>query len=153
MNELNKDAVSVLNDLIETCRDGEQGFREASEAVKDSELKVLFTQYSQQRAQFASELRSLVMKLGGNPENKGSVAGAMHRGWINVKSAVTGRDDSAIVSECERGEDVAKASYEKAVKASLPTEAISVVERQYSQVKEAHDRVRDLERAYEGRTA
>jgi uncharacterized protein (TIGR02284 family) len=149
MQNTKDSAISVVNDLIETCRDGEQGFREASEGVSDPELKALFNQYSRQRAKFASELRSQVMALGGDPENKGSVAGAVHRGWINVKSAITGKDDKAVISECERGEDVAKESYEKALKADLPAPISAIVQSQYAQVKEAHDRVRDLERMHE----
>jgi uncharacterized protein (TIGR02284 family) len=142
------EVTSLLNDLIETCRDGQEGFQQAAEGVQDTQLKSLFMQYSQQRAQFASELQSQVRLMGGNPENTGSVAGAAHRGWINIKAAVTGKDDDAIISECERGEDVAKASYEKALQQTLPADVQAIVTRQAAQVREAHDRVRALEKAH-----
>jgi uncharacterized protein (TIGR02284 family) len=144
------EVTSLLNDLIETCRDGQEGFQQAAEGVQDTQLKSLFMQYSQQRAQFASELQSQVRLMGGNPENTGSVAGAAHRGWINIKAAVTGKDDDAIISECERGEDVAKASYEKALQQTLPADVQAIVTRQAAQVREAHDRVRALEKAHHG---
>jgi uncharacterized protein (TIGR02284 family) len=76
-----------------------------------------------------------------------SVSGAMHRGWINIKSLVTGKDEAAIVAEAERGEDAAVAACEQALGGSLPPGVHAIVERQCRIVKAAHDRVRDLERA------
>src|SRR5688572_380431 len=110
-----KNAIAVLNELIEVCKDGENGFRVAAEGAKNSDLRSLFISYSAQRAAFAAELQREVERLGGKPEKSGSVAGAAHRGWIHLKEAVTGADEAAIISECERGEDAAKAAYEKAL--------------------------------------
>src|SRR3954454_1075840 len=89
-NMSNDDVVSRLNNLIETCRDGQQGFKEAAERVESSDLKTLFYEFSQQRAEFAGVLQELVRSMGGDPENSGSTAGALHRGWIDLKSAITG---------------------------------------------------------------
>jgi uncharacterized protein (TIGR02284 family) len=141
------DAISVLNNLIETCKDGQNGFQEAAESVEDSSLKSLFYEYSQQRAQFAGELQALVKDLGGEPTNSGSVGANLHRRWIDVKSLVTGKDDAAILNECERGEDVAKNAYQDALKANLPASVLTVVQRQSDSVKEAHDRVKSLRNA------
>ena len=143
----NDDVVSTLNNLIETCKDGQNGFQTAADGVKNSELKTLFHTYSQQRAQFAGELQGEVRRLGGDPEQTGSVAATLHRGWIDIKSAVTGEDENAVISECERGEDSAVSNYKDALNANLPADVRSIVERQYTQVKEAHDRIRALERA------
>jgi uncharacterized protein (TIGR02284 family) len=145
MTQKTDKAVSALNNLIETCKDGQEGFRTASEGVGDNNLRSLFLQYSQQRAQFARQLQEEVLKLGGSPEKRGSVSAAAHRGWMNIKSAVTGKDDGAIVSECELGEDSARDAYRNALSEDLPAEARSLVLQQYNQVKEAHDRVRSLE--------
>jgi uncharacterized protein (TIGR02284 family) len=142
------DVASILNGLIETCKDGSNGFRTAADGVEDASLKRLFTSYSEQRAQFAAELERVVASLGGNPPDTGHIAGAVHRGWINLKSAITGKDDGAIISECERGEDFAKERYQKALENTLPADVRAAVERQYMQVKEAHDHVRSLERTY-----
>ncbi|MBI4397147.1 MAG: PA2169 family four-helix-bundle protein [Elusimicrobia bacterium] len=139
--------ISLLNELIETCRDGENGFRTAADGVEDSELKDLFHRYSQQRAQFTSELKRVVSNLGGRPEERGSAAGAAHRGWINIKSAVTGKDEDAIISEAERGEDAAVRSYQDVLNQDLPSDVRAIVESQYSLVKEAHDHISALERA------
>lgn len=140
----NDDVISTLNGLIETCKDGQDGFKEAAEGVERSDLKSLFYEFSQQRAQFAGELQQLVQQLGGDPENSGSVAAAIHRGWINIKSAVTGKDDKAILSECERGEDSAKNTYKDALEQPLPANVMEVVQRQYQSVQSAHDRVKSL---------
>jgi uncharacterized protein (TIGR02284 family) len=144
----NDNQVSTLNNLIETCKDGQNGFQTAADGVKNSELKTLFQEYAQQRAQFAGELQSEVRRLGGDPEKTGSVAATLHRGWINIKSAVTGEDETAVISECERGEDSAVRNYEDALNdKDLSSDIRSIVERQFTQVREAHDRIRSLERA------
>ena len=143
----NDEVISTLNGLIETCRDGQNGFQTAAEGVKNSELKQLFYGYSQQRAQYVSELQDEVRRLGGDPETAGSLAASLHRGWMDIKSAVTGKDDNAIISECERGEDAAVSNYRDALGKDLPANVRSIVERQFASVKEAHDRIRSLERA------
>jgi uncharacterized protein (TIGR02284 family) len=143
----NDEVIATLNNLVETCKDGQNGFRTAAEGIKNSELTTLFNTYSQQRAQFAAELQSEVRRLGGEPEETGSTAAVVHRGWINIKSAVTGEDEAAVISECERGEDSAVEAYEEALETDLPNDVKVIVSRQFSQVKEAHDRIRSLERA------
>ena len=140
----NDNVISTLNSLIETCKDGQQGFQEAAEGVERSDIKSLFYEYSQQRSKFAGELQSLVREMGGDPEKSGSVSGAIHRGWINIKSAVTGQDEGAILNEAERGEDVAKNAYKEALNSDLPENVRTVVERQAEGVKQAHDKVRSL---------
>lgn len=140
------DVINTLNGLIETCKDGEKGFQAAAENIQDANLKELCQNYAQQRARFVADLQVAVRRLGGDPESGGSIAGALHRGWMSMKGTVTGHSDESLISEAERGEDVAKASYEKALKSDLPLDVQAVVERQYIQVKEAHDRIRSLER-------
>jgi len=140
----NDNVISTLNNLIETCKDGQQGFQDAAEGVERSDLKSFFYEMSQQRSQFSGELQAMVRELGGDPDNSGSVAGAIHRGWINIKSAVTGKDESAILNECERGEDVAKKAYKEALEEVLPTNIMQAVQNQYMAVQAAHDQVRSL---------
>jgi uncharacterized protein (TIGR02284 family) len=140
----NDNAISVLNNLIETCKDGELGFKTAAEGLKSAEIKAKFLEYSRQRAEMVHELQSEVRRLGGDPGKSGSVAGAMHRGWLDIKSVITGKDDHAIVAEAERGEDVAKSAYESALEEPLPGTAQTVVQQQAARVRQAHDHVRDL---------
>lgn len=140
-------AVSLLNDLIETCRDGEKGFRSAAEKTERGDLKQLFDRLSAQRASFVTELEVQVNNLGGKPADLGHVAAVAHRGWIAVKSTVTGHDDGAILEECERGEDFAKKAYADALTKELPESVQPVIARQASDVRAAHDQVRDLRNA------
>jgi uncharacterized protein (TIGR02284 family) len=142
----NESAVAILNRLIETCKDGEQGFQTAAEGIKDPQTRSLFLDYSRQRAQMARALQDEVRRLGGDPERAGSVSGTVHRGWMNMRAAVTGRDEAAIIAEAERGEDVAKKTFEEAVREPLPPTALALVQQQSAMVREAHDRVRALER-------
>jgi uncharacterized protein (TIGR02284 family) len=138
--------VDTLNELIETCRDGEKGFREAAEGVEDPDLSRLFLSYAAQRAQFASELEEQVRQLGGVAARRGHLAGAAHRGWMHLRSAVSCHDEGTALAEAERGEDHAARAYGKALDTDLPREVRALVGRQYAQVREAHDRVRSLER-------
>lgn len=136
---------STLNDLIQTSKDGEEGFRAGAEGVQNPQLRTLFQGYAQQRAKFSSELQSVVSRLGGRAQDSGSVGGTLHRGWMNIKSAVTGKDEGAIIAEAERGEDVAVDTYRKALEKDLPGDIRDIVERQYKQILEAHNRIRSLE--------
>jgi uncharacterized protein (TIGR02284 family) len=139
---------SILNDLVELSKDGEKGFRAAAEDTKNAELQAIFLQRAQDCATGASDLQQLVARLGGKPEEGGSVAGAVHRGWANLKAAVTGRTDLAILEECERGEDVAKARYRKALEETLAEDIRVVVQHQYDGVMRNHDQIRDLRDRY-----
>jgi uncharacterized protein (TIGR02284 family) len=140
--------VSVLNDLIETSKDGEKGFRKAAEDTKTASLKQLFADRAEDCARGATELQGIVQRLGGKPETGGTVGGALHRGWVDVKAAVSHRTDHAILAECERGEDVAKKNYRDALDKELPADVRAAVERQYQGVIENHDRIRDLRDQY-----
>lgn len=140
----NKDVISVLNDLIETSKDGEKGFRTCAEDIKRPELKTLFLTRAQGCGAAAAELQQLVRTLGGDPETSTSMAGDMHRRWVDLKALVTGKDDEAILNECERGEDVAMKAYRKALEKDLPVTIRNVVEQQFQGVQRNHDQVKAL---------
>src|SRR5579872_889686 len=154
MAEHNLEVIETLNDLIETCKDGEQGFRAAAEAIGsegDMELRTLFNLYAQQRARFAAELQNEVRRQGGDPTNSGRVSAAFPRGWVNLVTAVAGADEAAIIAECEAAEGSEMRNYENALKKSLPSDLMEIVETQYAEIRLAHERVRLLERAAKAR--
>ena len=140
-----KEIISTLNNLIETLKDGQEGYKQSASGVEDPQLKTMFGTLSLQRSKFAGELQSEVVRLGdAEPEDSSSATGAMHRAWINIKSAVTNRDRRAILAEAERGEDSAVAAYKDALEEDLPAPIRNIVSRQSVEIKTAHDKIRDL---------
>ncbi len=148
---MEKKILTVVNELIETSRDGEMGFTKSAEEVKEPQLKSLFLKNAQYCSVAARELEQQLIALGEKPEEGGSVSGALHRGWVNVKAAVTGHDTAAILAETERGEDYAKKVYGEALQVELPAALRELIERQYAGVLANHDEVRDLRDTYRAR--
>jgi uncharacterized protein (TIGR02284 family) len=145
MNSTINEKIDVLNDLTETLKDGQHGFQTAAKDVKSPELALVFQRYATQRAEFASKLQAHVLALGADVEKSGSLAGSVHRGWINLKSALSSNEPQAVLEEAERGEDAAVAAYRKALERTdldAPTRAL--ISSQYAAVKAAHDHVRNL---------
>ncbi len=145
MNSDIKNTINTLNDLIEVLRDGQHGYETAAKDVDASELAQLFNRYSAQRAEFVAELQARVLALGADVEKSGSLTGSMHRGWINIKSALSTNEPHAVLAEAERGEDAAVEAFQKALESDgidLPTREI--INRQYHEIKAAHDKVKQL---------
>ena len=141
----NQKLKGTLQDLIDTCRDGQNGYRDAAEHVTDANLRHFFNEQSLERAAFAGELEQELLNLGEHdPDRSGSVPGAIHRAWIDLKATLGGGDES-LLSSAEAGEDAAKKSYEKALEdGKLPEPLAVIVRRQLASIKAAHDRVRNL---------
>jgi uncharacterized protein (TIGR02284 family) len=135
-------SIEVLNELIETCKDGEYGFKACAEQADSPELKSMLQSRANECRSGAERLQAKVRELGGNPDTTGTVAGAVHRGWVSVKTTLTSYDDLAVMQECERGEDHALEKYRTALKADLPADVRALVDEQYQGVKRNHDMVR-----------
>lgn len=137
----------VLDDLIETLDDGHQGFAQAAEQLAANghpDLAAKMSEYSEQRRRFSTELRSLAGLVGHDYEEDGSLAGALHRGWMTLKDALTGDDPHAILAAAETGEDHAVREFDDALGQQLPPEVGDVVARQALEVRSAHDTVKAL---------
>jgi len=137
-------AISVVENLIETSKDGQKGYQDAAEHAKRPDLKSYFNEQSAERGQFARELQAELAQLG-KPEKKvsGSVGGAMHRAWLDTKANLGG-GDKTILESVEAGEDTAKNAYNKALSGALPASLTEIVRRQAASVQRAHDKVRML---------
>lgn len=147
-----KKVIRALNDLIETSKDGEAGFKVCAEDVKRPELKQLFMDRSRQCGTAAAELQRAVLELGGKPEDSTSLSGDLHRRWVDLKSLVSGKDEKAVLNEAERGEDVAKKHYAEALQETLPVDIRAVVQRQYQGVLSNHDQIKALRNAERARS-
>ena len=136
--------IDVVEKLIETCRDGQKGFLEASEHAKDPQLRSFFAQQSLDRGQFAGELENELIHLGKHdPKREGSAVAAVHRGWLDLKAAL-GAGDESILSSAEAGEDNAKKQYENALQEKLPEDLRAIIEQQAVKVRAVHDQVRGM---------
>jgi uncharacterized protein (TIGR02284 family) len=138
------DVIDVLNDLAECCKDGEYGFRACAEQAQRQDLKSTFLQRADDCRSAAQELYAQIRSLGGKADDGGSAAGALHRGWVAVKATLSTYDDKAVLEECERGEDNAKARYMKALKKPLPAGIKLIVERQMQGLQRNHDQIKML---------
>jgi uncharacterized protein (TIGR02284 family) len=138
------DAVSVLEDLIETCKDGQKGYQDAASHAERIDLKTFFNEQSLERSRFAVELEAELIRLG-KPDKKvsGSVSASLHRAWIDTKVSM-GAGDKAILESVEAGEDNAKDAYQKAVTGDLPENIAQIVRRQAAGIQQAHDKVKRL---------
>jgi uncharacterized protein (TIGR02284 family) len=137
--------IRTLNGLIATTIDSVDGYRTSATDVENPRFAELFTARASERSSVAEQLRAEVRRLGGNPEDDGTALAAGHRAFVNLKAAVTGRDDQAIVAEVERGEDHLKAKFEAALKdEDLSPQCRSLIEMAYSSVKSGHDEMRNL---------
>lgn len=138
------EVIDTVNDLIENCKDGEYGFKECAEHADSPTLKTMFERRATECQAAATELQRIVYANQEQPSTGGTASGAMHRGWLNIKAALSLADDKAVLEECERGEDRALARYDKALKKELPDEIRSVLVAQRAGVQRNHDLVRSL---------
>ena len=136
---------AVLNHLIETCKDAERGFRHVAEHAKDPVMKSLFLDIASQRAGFAADLLPFAQRLGGADAHDGTAGGALHRTWIDLRSAIFRNDSTAILFEAERGESFSRGVYKEALDGLLPPTARELVENQFTELQKTADRLKQLE--------
>jgi uncharacterized protein (TIGR02284 family) len=138
-----KERIDILKNLIQLCRDGQNGFRDAAEKLTDPTIRAFFHEKSLERGQFVGELDNELHRLGEKDvDTSGSVGGTVHRAWIDLKSALGG-GDHAILAEAERGEDAAKEAYRKAIESkNLSQDILPTITRQYEMIQRDHDQVK-----------
>ena len=147
-NHADSTDTGTLNTLIATLIDSINGYTKAAEDTHNTRFAEIFRSRATERQAAVAKLQSAVAAMGGDPEDDGTTAGAMHRGWINLKEAVVGRDDEAIVNSVESGEDYLKEKFEAALKhKDLPAEARVAVEEAWTSVKAGHDQMSQIKHA------
>ncbi|NYE38825.1 uncharacterized protein (TIGR02284 family) [Nocardioides cavernae] len=144
------DDAKAAKELVETLKDGERGFAEAAEKLRDGEHPEWATtlqRLSEQRAGFWREIVDMGHAYGDDVDESGTVAAAVHRGWIALKDALTGDDAEAVLKAAVTGEDHAVSEYDDAVEMDLSAGFREVVVRQRAAVVAARDEVKALQAA------
>ena len=144
------DQTTILKTLTLTLNDSVNGYRDAAENAKGSQFQQIFRGNASERERVAGELAGEVRRLGGTPDEDGTVLGKTHQAFLDLKAAVTGRDDKAIINEVERGEDYLKEKFEAVLAGDkLTTESREIVERAYQSVRKGHDQISQLKHGLE----
>lgn len=139
------DNTTILKTLTSTLNDSVNGYREAADHAEGNQFQQLFRDNAAERGRVSGELQAEVRRLGGTPDEDGTVLGKTHQAFLDLKAAVTGRDDKAIINEVERGEDYLKEKFEAALASTdLAPESRQIVERAYQSVRKGHDQISQL---------
>lgn len=142
--------IKTLNSLAATTIDSINGYTEAAKDAESGRFGTIFNDRAAERRQVVTQLQSEVTRLGGNPEDDGTAAAGAHRGFLNLKAAITGKDDQAIINEVERGEDHIKSKFESALEDNdLSPTAKAVVQQCYTSVKQGHDQMSAIKHSME----
>jgi uncharacterized protein (TIGR02284 family) len=144
------DEISTLNTLIATTIDSITGYENSAKDVDNQRFAEIFRERASERQRVVEDLRAEVRRLGGNPEDDGSFMGKTHQRFEDLKAAITGGDDKAIIDEVERGEDYLKEKFETALNSdTLSGDSRAVVERCYQSVRSGHDQMSQLKHGME----
>ena len=138
-------SVTILNDLVTICNDAEKGFRDAAQEVRDKSIQELLLAHARQMGQFGKELEAHVVRLGGEPSHHGSVAGTLHRSWMDFRSVLNLHDTKLVLTECERGENAIISHYENAMEKPLPQDVKEILEKQFVEILVTRNHLREIE--------
>ena len=142
--------IGALNTLTATLIDSVNGYEDAAANTESERLRTMFRECATERNGVVEELRGEIRRLGGNPEDDGSFLGKTHQRFLDLKAAVMGRDEQAIINEVERGEDYLKEKFEAALNSdSLTPESRVAVERAFQSVRAGHDKMSALKHGME----
>jgi len=139
----NKEMESVLLDVIKSLQDGQKGFAEIGEHLKDDTVKRYFLAESLKRANFRAELENELHRAGmADVKESGTASGAMHRAWGELKAKLGG-GDHALLETAEQGEDEAKKAYKEALEHDLPLPIRQLLNEQQTHILSSHDYVKN----------
>lgn len=139
-------SIDILNSLIQINNDRIEGYETASKEADETDLKTLFSHFTETSLKCKAELSAEVKRLGGEPTEGTTTSGKFYRVWMDIKSAVTGSDRKAIINSCEYGEEVAVETYNDALSHSedLTAEQLMMVKEQHAAIKANYEKVKNL---------
>ena len=138
---------SVTEDLIQTLEDGKDGYSKGADKLDEldeTSLAATFREFAEQRTRFADELQSMAATYGDDVDRSGSVAAAVHRGWMTLKEALSSSDAKAILDVAKQGEDHAVGEFDKAVDQDISAGLREVVQRQATEITAARESIANL---------
>ena len=143
----NVNTENMLNDLLEKSYDAQRGYADASTNTDNVHLKRWLTQQGVRRTQFAAQLGGQMKQMNLEPKNDGSMTGDLHRGWLNLKTALSLNSDEAILEEALRGEQATLDEYNEVLqhKKELPPSTVEIIQNQWAQVQETVNTIKRLE--------
>ena len=145
MEDSNRKLIDDLNHLVTISNDGKYGYQTAAEDADSAALRSMFSAYSAERGEFTEQLKAEIRKLGGDPDHGGGPLGAMHRAWIDVKTALSSKDNRAVLGACITGEKAAIHAYSSVLKKNeLPAETRALINEQRRNIEEALNKVESL---------
>lgn len=139
--------INKLSDLRETNKDLQQTYETAAENVAKEDLRSKFQAYSEKNGRFALELEQELERLGERSESKGSFVGTLHRGFMDLRSKLSGDDPQSVIEECARAENMAIQSYEEALNVDFPPQIQSMVSKQFGELKQTYSQLEELKRS------
>lgn len=145
MEDVNKKLIDDLNHLVTICNDGKYGYETAAEEADSAALRAMFSGYSAERAEFTQQLESEIRKFGGDSDHGGGPIGAIHRAWMDVKTALTSKDNKAVLGACITGEKAAVNAYSDVLeKNQLPSDTRALLNQQRRSIEETLYKVESL---------
>ncbi len=144
VNNLQKNTIEGLQDLISINIDSAEGFAKAAENIENKDISAYFRRCGARRSGFANELKRVVNYNGEDAKDSGSLKAKMHRWWVDLRGTVQDGDEHAILAEAERGEDAIKGCYEEVLKDTTGSPLNGVLHQHYASVKQDHDTIRDM---------
>jgi uncharacterized protein (TIGR02284 family) len=145
-----KNATQVLNDLISTCRDSQEGFSKAAKGVHSDDLRRVFMNIFEERGRFAEELRNLVLAEQSQPADLPHGGGPLHRGWIDLEARIRPKSDAEFLTNCLDGDATTLDHYAHALDSGLLSERQRLtVERQLTRIRGSHEELRSRQVEYQ----
>lgn len=142
--QVDTEARDAVNHLIDIVADGVEGHRKSAELVEDQVAQSLFQLWSRERTEFLGALQNIASRFDANEDDPGTTTGTLHRAWMTAANAITG-DDESVIEAAVNGEQAALDAYEAALDTDLPDEVRTVIQNQYEQVRDIHERLSNWE--------
>ena len=140
----NAEFEKIVKEVINVLADGQKGFADLGEHLKDDTLKRYFLAESLKRASFRGELENELHRHGiKDIGDEGTALGAIHRTWGDLKAKIVSPDDHSLLATAEQGEDKAKATYKDALSQELPLPLRQLLTEQQAHILTSHDYVRN----------